>query len=60
MAGAGAIQQIDAGVAFLGTELTDDGVQAPEQPSPPRDDRQGISDEAETDAIRERVPGMAL
>ncbi|GAA2375901.1 hypothetical protein [Dactylosporangium salmoneum] len=39
---------------------TDDEVRALEAPYTPRYDFQGISDEAELEAIRARIPGMAL
>ncbi|MGW6198423.1 aldo/keto reductase [Kribbella sp. NPDC055110] len=60
LVGAGSIQQIDDAVASLEVELTDDDVRALEVPYTPRYDWQGISDEAEMEAIRKRVPGMAL
>jgi aryl-alcohol dehydrogenase-like predicted oxidoreductase len=60
LVGAGSIQQIDEAVASLDIELTDDEVTALEAPYTPRYDWQGISDEAEMEAIRKRVPGMAL
>ena len=58
LVGAGSIGQIDEAVASLSLELTDDEVSALEAPYTPRDDWQGISDEAEMDAIRSRIPGM--
>jgi aryl-alcohol dehydrogenase-like predicted oxidoreductase len=60
LVGAGSIHQIDEAVASLDVELTDDDVRALEAPYTPRYDWQGISDEAELDAIRKRIPGMAL
>jgi aryl-alcohol dehydrogenase-like predicted oxidoreductase len=60
LVGAGTAQQIDDAVASLDVELTDDEVRALEVPYTPRYDWQGISDEAELDAIRARIPGMAL
>jgi aryl-alcohol dehydrogenase-like predicted oxidoreductase len=60
LVGAGSTQQIDEAVASLDVTLTDDEVQALVEPYTPRYDWQGISDEAELDAIRARVPGMAL
>ncbi|TQM46086.1 aldo/keto reductase [Pseudonocardia cypriaca] len=60
LVGAGSVQQIDDAVASLDVVLTDDEVRALEAPYTPRYDWQGISDEAELDAIRARVPGMAL
>ncbi|MGW4537269.1 alcohol dehydrogenase [Streptomyces sp. WAC 01325] len=60
LVGAGSIQQIDDALASLDIELTDDDVRALQAPYTPRHDWQGISDEAELDAIRKRIPGMAL
>jgi 1-deoxyxylulose-5-phosphate synthase len=40
--------------------LTDDEVAALQAPYTPRYDWQGVSDEAEMEAIRQRIPGMAL
>ncbi|WP_215458187.1 aldo/keto reductase [Streptomyces sp. ATCC 21386] len=60
LVGAGSIRQIDQAVASLGIDLTDDEVRALEAPYTPRYDWQGVSDEAELEAIRQRIPGMAL
>ena len=60
LVGAGTIQQIDEAVASLDVELTDDEARALQAPYTPRYDWQGISDEAELEAIRQRIPGMAL
>ncbi|GGL98510.1 aldo/keto reductase [Nakamurella endophytica] len=60
LVGAGSVQQIDDAVAAVDLVLTDDEVRALEAPYTPRYDWQGISDEAELEAIRRRVPGMAL
>ncbi|GAA0240020.1 aldo/keto reductase [Cryptosporangium japonicum] len=60
LVGAGSIAQLDDAIASLDVELTDDEVRALEAPYTPRYDWQGISDEAELDTIRRRVPGMAL
>jgi 1-deoxyxylulose-5-phosphate synthase len=60
LVGAGSVRQIDDAVASLDVALTDDDVRALITPYTPRYDWQGISDEAELDAIRARVPGMAL
>ncbi len=57
---AGSIRQIDEAVASLDVELTDNEVRELEGPYTPRYDWQGVSDEAELDAIRARIPGMAL
>jgi aryl-alcohol dehydrogenase-like predicted oxidoreductase len=59
LVGAGSIQQIADAVASLDVELTDDEVQALEAPYTARYDWQGVSDEAELEAIRRRIPGMA-
>lgn len=60
LVGAGSAGQIDDAVASLDVELTDSDVQALTAPYTPRYDWQGVSDEATMDAIRARVPGMAL
>lgn len=60
LVGAGSTQQVDDAVASLDVELGDDEVRALEAPYTPRFDWQGVSDEAELDAIRRRIPGMAL
>jgi aryl-alcohol dehydrogenase-like predicted oxidoreductase len=60
LVGAGSVQQIDDAVASLEVELSDEEVRALIAPYTPRYDWQGVSDEAELDAIRARVPGMAL
>ncbi|MFI6467509.1 aldo/keto reductase [Streptomyces sp. NPDC050538] len=60
LVGAGSIRQIDDAVASLDVELTGDEVRELEAPYTPRHDWQGVSDEAELDAIRARIPGMAL
>jgi aryl-alcohol dehydrogenase-like predicted oxidoreductase len=60
LVGAGSIQQIDEAVASLDVEVTDDDIRALEGPYTPRHDWQGVSDEAELEAIRRRIPGMAL
>ena len=60
LVGARSIQQIDDAVASLDVDLTEDEVRALTAPYTPRYDWQGISDEAELDAIRARIPGMAL
>lgn len=58
--GANSIEQINDAVASLELELTDDEIRALQAPYTPRYDWQGVSDEAELDAIRKRVPGMEL
>ncbi|GAA4161746.1 aldo/keto reductase [Gryllotalpicola daejeonensis] len=60
LVGAGSIAQIDDAVASLDIVLSDDELRALEAPYTPRYDWQGVSDEAELEAIRRRVPGMAL
>jgi aryl-alcohol dehydrogenase-like predicted oxidoreductase len=60
LVGAGSVRQIDDAIASLDVVLTDDEVRALIIPYTPRYDRQGISDEAELDAIRASIPGMAL
>ncbi|MEV4261663.1 aldo/keto reductase [Kribbella sp. NPDC049584] len=60
LVGAGSVQQIDDAVASLDVKLSDDEVRELITPYTPRYDWQSISDEAELDAIRARVPGMAL
>ncbi|NAS21068.1 aldo/keto reductase [Herbidospora sp. NEAU-GS84] len=60
LVGAGSIRQIDEAVASLDVELTDDEARELEAPYTPRRDWQGVSDEAAMEAIRARVPGMAL
>ena len=60
LVGAGSIEQIDDAVASLDVELTDDEVTSLIAQYTPRHDFQGVSDEATMDAIRRRVPGMAL
>ncbi|NUU04912.1 aldo/keto reductase [Leifsonia sp. C5G2] len=60
LVGANTTQQIDEAIASLDVELTDDEVTALTAPYTPRWDWQGVSDEATLEAIRRRVPGMAL
>jgi aryl-alcohol dehydrogenase-like predicted oxidoreductase len=60
LVGANSTQQIDDAIASLDVELTDDEVTSMLAPYTPRYDFQGVSDEATMDAIRARVPGMAL
>jgi aryl-alcohol dehydrogenase-like predicted oxidoreductase len=59
LVGAGTIGQIDDAVASLEVDLTTEEVRALEAPYTPRHDFQGVSDEAELDAIRARIPGFA-
>jgi aryl-alcohol dehydrogenase-like predicted oxidoreductase len=60
LVGAGSVQQIDEAIASLDVALTDDEVSALQTPYTPRYDWQGVSDEAEMEAIRQQIPGMAL
>jgi aryl-alcohol dehydrogenase-like predicted oxidoreductase len=60
LVGAGSLRQLDDAVASLDVVLIDDEVRALQAPYTPRYDFQGVSDEAELDAIRARIPGMAL
>ena len=60
LVGAGSKKQIDDALASLDIELTADELDALQAPYTPRWDFQGVSDEAELDAIRARVPGMKL
>ncbi|HTK64136.1 MAG TPA: aldo/keto reductase [Pseudonocardia sp.] len=60
LVGAGSIQQLDDAIASLDVVLSADEVDALQTPYTPRHDFQGVSDEAELDAIRARIPGMAL
>ncbi|MGW6936788.1 aldo/keto reductase [Lentzea sp. NPDC054927] len=60
LVGARSTEQIDDSIASLDVELTDDDMRALASPYTPRHDWQGVSDEATMNAIRARVPGMAL
>lgn len=60
LVGAGSTAQIDDAIASLEVQLTEDEIRSLESPYTPRYDWQGISDEAELEAIRRRVPGMSL
>ena len=60
LVGARTVEQIDEAVASLDVDLSDDQVRRLEAPYTPRYDFQGVSDEAEMEAIRARIPGMAL
>jgi len=57
LVGANTTAQIDDAVASLDIELGTDEIAALEQPYTPRDDYQGVSDEAEMQRIRSRIPG---
>jgi aryl-alcohol dehydrogenase-like predicted oxidoreductase len=60
LVGAGSTEQIDDAVASLDVRLSEEDVTALTAPYTPRYDWQGVSDEATMNAIRARVPGMAL
>jgi len=57
LVGANTIAQIDDAVAALDVQLGADEIRALERPYTPRYDLQGISDEAELQRLRERIPG---
>jgi aryl-alcohol dehydrogenase-like predicted oxidoreductase len=54
--GASSTRQIDDAVASLGIQLSDDELRALEAPYTPRYDFQGISDDADLQAIMDRLP----
>jgi aryl-alcohol dehydrogenase-like predicted oxidoreductase len=56
LVGASSVRQIDEAVASLDLRLREDEVRALESPYTPRYDFQGISDDAELQAIMERLP----
>jgi len=56
--GASSIQQIDEAVASLDLLLSKEEVRALERPYSPRYDFQGISDDAQLQAIRDRIPQL--
>ena len=56
LVGASSVQQIDEAVASLELRLTDAEVRALEAPYTPRYDFQGISDDADLQAIMDRIP----
>jgi aryl-alcohol dehydrogenase-like predicted oxidoreductase len=56
LVGASSVRQIDEAVASLDLRLREDEVRALEAPYTPRYDFQGISDDAELQAIMERLP----
>jgi aryl-alcohol dehydrogenase-like predicted oxidoreductase len=58
LVGASTTGQIDDAVASLDIELTDEEIRTLEAPYTPRYDFQGISDEAELQAIMARLPGF--
>jgi aryl-alcohol dehydrogenase-like predicted oxidoreductase len=56
LVGASTTRQIDEAVASLAIELSDDEIRALEAPYTPRHDFQGISDDADLQAIMARLP----
>ncbi|ALE84182.1 aldo/keto reductase [Pseudonocardia sp. HH130629-09] len=58
LVGASSTRQIDDAVASLDITLTDDEIRTLENPYTPRYDFQGISDDAELQAIMARLPGF--
>ncbi len=60
LVGANSTKHVDDAIASLDVELTADEVRALQAPYTPRHDFQGVSDEADLEAIRARIPGMAL
>jgi aryl-alcohol dehydrogenase-like predicted oxidoreductase len=60
LVGANSTKHVDDAIASLDIELTSDEVRALQAPYTPRNDFQGVSDEADLEAIRARIPGMAL
>lgn len=60
LVGANSVAQIDDAVASLAITLTQDEIDALQRPYTPRYDFQGVSDEAGMQALRDRIPGMAL
>ena len=59
LVGANTTTQIDDAVAALDLDLTAEEIAALERPYTPRYDFQGVSDEAELQRIRDRIPGYA-
>ncbi len=60
LVGASSIRQIDDAIASLDIVLADDEVRALESPYTPRYDFQGVSDDAEMQAIMARLPGFTV
>ena len=58
--GASTTRQIDDAVASLSIELSDEEIRALEAPYTPRHDFQGISDDAEMQAIMARLPQFTI
>jgi 1-deoxyxylulose-5-phosphate synthase len=59
LVGANSAAQIDDAVASLDIDLNDDEIADLERPYTPRYDFQGVSDEAELEKLRARIPGYA-
>ncbi len=60
LVGASRSTHIDDAVASLEIELTEDEIERLERPYTPRDDFQGVSDEAELQRLMARVPGFQI
>src|SRR5690349_14277941 len=58
LVGASSVEQIDDAVTSLDIELTEEEIQQLERPYTPRYDFQGISDDAQLQAIRAKIPQM--
>jgi aryl-alcohol dehydrogenase-like predicted oxidoreductase len=56
LVGASTVRQIDDAVASLDIELSDEEIRALEAPYTPRHDFQGISDDADLQAVMARLP----
>ena len=56
LVGASSASQIDDALASLDIELNDDEIRAVEDPYTPRHDFQGISDDADLQAVMARLP----
>ena len=59
LVGANTTAQIDDAVASLDIQLTGEELAALERPYTPRHDVQGVSDDAEMQKIRDRIPGYS-
>jgi len=59
LVGANSTAQIDDAVASLTLQLAEEEIDRLERPYTPRYDFQGVSDEAEMQRIRDRIPGYA-
>jgi 1-deoxyxylulose-5-phosphate synthase len=60
LVGVNSTPHVDDAISSLEIELTDEEVRSLQAPYTPRYDFQGVSDEADLEAIRARIPGMAL